>query len=450
LLACLAYGAGFVLLVWSFLLSDNQELKHQMLGDVARLVQTSPKHAALAFTFAVASMGAGYVWLLRSASQGELATGQHRRQVWTLVGGLVALFVCMPPFLDVDLVSYYHHGWLVAVKGTSPNLVSLGTFDDVPAKALMKGAKFPPSPYGPLWTQLEALTYRATGDHVWLGLLFFKLYAALATIVLAMSAADYVSRLTPQHELGAILFVGANPLVLVEGPGMAHNDVAVLAVVAVGIWLQMRVPAKQWLGPFVGMLGTLIKITAIPAAIVMLWWAWKQRQSFRNRSAITLKVMAPWFVLLIVLGAPFIREVADVPFLFGLPNSSLHYEIGFTPVHVIRDVLVNTFRRVGLHADPAFVKNVVLAFSLGVAATVMFALVRKAATHRSTVASFGPVYLVATVAVSYWRPWYAIWPAAMASMGSAARWKFVIIAYSLLALETSVFTRSTGILFCCM
>jgi hypothetical protein len=441
-----AYIAGFALVVSSFVLSDHT-MRRQLFGIGFDLASASTCLAALAFVAGIAIMGIGYIALLRWAGRVEV-TMAHRRSVWLLLVALVIMFFFMPPFLSSDVMGYYQQGWLTVAKGANPNTTAPGTFGQFPGKELMNGMNyFALSPYGPVWTQLEALTFLVSWGHVWVGIMLFKLYAALATLILAFAIGKVMFRLRAGEELHAIVLVAANPLVLIEAPGMAHNDIIALALVAVGIWLQMHFGRRGWIALACAMIASLIKIVAAPAVAVMLYLTWKTRTSVSDAALNLTKAVLLGGIIGAIAASPLISEMADIPYLFGLANVYQSYEIRLTPVNLLRDALVSVLAGTTLEMDPETVKLALLAVSMSLVGVTMVILLRTKATLESIVPTMGPIYLVGTVAASYWRAWYVLWPMALTALGAGKAWRILAVVYSLLAATTYIITRHSGI-FC--
>jgi len=228
---------------------------------------------------------------------------------------------------------------------------------------------------------------------------------------------------------------------------MGHNDVIALAVVVLAIWLQLRAMDKKWVGLTILGLASLIKVTVAPTILVLAHWLFRVHKSFGETCLTLAKAAVSAILLLIITGAPFVSQVQDIPLLFGFANVDLGYELGLTPVNFVSAILVDRIASAGVEVSASGVKAVVLAASLGLCASVSLWMLSRSRTWESYVGTLGPIYLIATVVVSYWRPWYVLWPLSLVMLGPWGKWTVVIIVYSLLAVGTYVITRSSGI-FC--
>ena len=443
----LLYGIGYLLVIASFLVSDRTELKSQWITHYLLEPSGSPRTAAFLFVAALVCIGVGYAILLRWTLSGDAMPAIHGR-VRVFVLSLMLLFVSLPPFLSTDVFSYYQQGWVVAEMGASPYVTPPATFGDYPGIGVTRGENgFARSPYGAIWTHVERLTVEASGGSLWLGIVLFKVYAAIASAVIALLVSAIARQMEPNNGTRALVAIGANPLLLIEGPGMGHNDVFALAVVVLATWLQLRAMDKKWVGLTILGFASLIKVTVAPAILVLVHWLLRVQKSIRETCLTLAKAAVPVIVLLIVTGAPFVSQVRDIPLLFGFANIGLDYELGLTPVNFVSGILVGRFASAGVEVSASGVKAVVLAVSLGLGASVSLWMLSRSRTWESYIGTLGPIFMIATVVVSYWRPWYVLFPLSLVMLGPWSKWTVAIIIYSLLALGTYTITRSSGI-FC--
>ncbi len=441
------YGIGYLLVIASFLTSDRTELKSQWITHDLIELGSSPKTAALFFIAALVFIAIGYAILLRWALTADaMAASLGRVRVFVL--SLMVLFMSLPPFLSADVFNYYQQGWVVAEVGANPYVTPPGVYGDYPAQDVTRGANaFGRNPYGPIWTHVERFTVEASGGSLWIGILLFKVYATIASVVIALLASAIARQLEPSLGTRALVALGANPLLLIEGPGMGHNDVIALAVVMLAIWLQMRAIDKKWVGlTFLG-LAFLIKVTVAPAILVFVHWLLRAQESFSETSLTLVKAAVPVILVLIVTGAPFVSRVQDILLLFGFSTLDPGYEIALTPVNFVSAILADRFASAGVEISAGGVKAVVMAVFLGLGAITILRILSRSRTWESHVGTLGPIYLIVTVVLSNWRPWYVLWPLSLVMLGPWSKWTVVIIVYSLLAVGTNVITRSTGI-FC--
>lgn len=440
------YGAGYLLLFGSFLYSEHRaELKRHWITHYLQGPISAPRTAAFFFIAGLSCIGIGYAILLRRALSGD-ATVVSLGKTRMFVMSLILLFVMLPPFLSSDVFNYYQQGWVVAEKGASPYVTPPAAFDDYPGKEVAWGGnEGVRSPYGAIWTHIERLTVEASRGSLWVGIVLFKLYGAIAGATIVLLASAIGKQLEPGRGSWVVVAVGANPLLLIEGPGMGHNDIIALAVVFLGVWLQLGALNKRWVGLTVLGVASLIKVTVAPAIFVTVHWLLRIRQTYGALVVTLVRGFIPSVLVLTIAGAQFVSQVRDIPLLFGFANVNLGYEIGLTPVNFVTKILVDNFSLAGTQVSASVVKTIVLAVSLSLGGGASLWLLSRARTWVSCMGTLGPIYLIATVVVSYWRPWYVLWPLSLAALGPWSRWTAIIVIYSLLAVSTYVITHSSGI-----
>ncbi len=184
-------------------------------------------------------------WLLRPAPAGSASSRPaYRRRLLTALAlwGLPLLLV--PPLLSADAVLYADLGWIVN-QGQNPYLVGL------------TGAGGPYAPHvDPLWAGsgvaypplallTDALVVRLTGFATYGGIVAMRLPVLVALAVIAWVLPRLARRLGLDADR-ALWWGMANPLVVVHFVGGAHNDVVMVAVALVGIWLAIRRPGWAW------------------------------------------------------------------------------------------------------------------------------------------------------------------------------------------------------------
>jgi hypothetical protein len=430
------YLIGLLLLHVAFAYSTNPALREALFGFLAlRSPVAAASRGAVFFVLGVACLFAGHALLLNGSS---VAFGNRRQgTVWGMLALLSLLYVSLPPFLSTDVLSYYQQGWLIVEKGTSPYITPPGAYGEFPGMRFMKGQNYwVLSPYGPLWSQVEALVYRVTGGSLWLGVAVFKLLAAGSVWLLAYLVWAILQRSDPANATRGALLVGTNPLLLVEGAGMAHNDVVALAVAFVGLALVHRGGENRTVAGL-ALIGVSLLIKALAAVVPFaLAVYWIRVLGLKRLLRLAFKAALLWVPVAVASGMAFVNRPADVWLLFGSANARLPYEIRYTPVNTLRDELVQHSASIGVPLDPVHTKVVLLVVAFGGVVAFMIFLLARARTLFDALKAVGPGYIGVTVAASYWRQWYAAWPVPFVALGQSRLWTGVAIAYSAGALLT--------------
>lgn len=211
--------------------------------------------ATLLFGALVLCYVAGFLALERAPA----TSGVARLAVVALAAGGGLATVLLYPVGALDVFNYLVQLELAYRYGQNPYLVTV--LEHAPGDPLVPYSFLPHVPlfYGPAWLVLSA-------PLAWLGgfddLLRALLVAKLANLGLLLLAALAVALAQPgggHRWLGAYLLL-ANPLVLFEGVGNAHNDVLLAALLAAALLARRRWPA---LAPPLLVLSALAKFATL-------------------------------------------------------------------------------------------------------------------------------------------------------------------------------------------
>jgi hypothetical protein len=152
------------------------------------------------------------------------------------IAGVVVLhviFFLSPPVSLTDVFNYLNYGRMGAVHGLNPYTTAPMFEPHTDPTFLLSNWHNLLSPYGPLFTLFSyALVPLGVAVSFWV----FKallLATALATLRLVWRCAELLDR----RPLPAVLFVGANPLVLYWGLGGDHNDFLFMFFLMLGVYL---------------------------------------------------------------------------------------------------------------------------------------------------------------------------------------------------------------------
>lgn len=152
---------------------------------------------------------------------------------------LMTLF--FPPALTADPYLYAGFGRMQALYRANPYLTGtrllLLRHDAVPGVLLhASGGQAngiywtTPTVYGPVWTLAETATAAmARGIGLAGQILLLKLIGAAALLIAALAGARLARALGAEHGALAFVAIALNPLLVMEGPGSAHNDVLLTA-----------------------------------------------------------------------------------------------------------------------------------------------------------------------------------------------------------------------------
>ena len=181
----------------------------------------------------------GALWLL---SRGTIA---GRRTVWIILAFEVVFIVTVfvaPGLLSQDMFGYLMYGQIAVVHGLNPYIWPPSAFAHDPLLQWVAPIwRSLPSPYGPVWTDVNWGVARIVRDSsiveqvlVYKALAVGLLIATLAMIWALLGRLGANGRPHPGR-LAAFTAFAWNPLVLIETAGNGHNDALVLALLLAGL-----------------------------------------------------------------------------------------------------------------------------------------------------------------------------------------------------------------------
>lgn len=160
------------------------------------------------------------------------------RAVLLGVAGLLTLVLLAPPLLSTDVFSYIAYGRIGALYGASPYLHGPSAIVAVDPSASLVGPHWvtTPSAYGPLFT---ALSYLLAPFAIAANVLAYKAIAAISSLVV-VGVVWYAARLRGLNPVRSVALVGLNPVVMLYGVGGGHNDLLMVAILTIGVYVLLR------------------------------------------------------------------------------------------------------------------------------------------------------------------------------------------------------------------
>jgi alpha-1,6-mannosyltransferase len=159
------------------------------------------------------------------------------RAVLVCILALHAIVLFAPPLFSSDVFSYTAYARMGTVFGANPYTHGPSA---VPMEALhpLIGAQWvgTPTVYGPVFT---ALSYLLVPFDIAANVLAYKAVAAISSLVLIV-AIWHAARLRGLDSVRAAALVGLNPVIVVFGVGGGHNDLLMLAILGVGLYVLLQ------------------------------------------------------------------------------------------------------------------------------------------------------------------------------------------------------------------
>jgi alpha-1,6-mannosyltransferase len=311
-------------------------------------------------------------------------------------GALLAMY---PP-TAVDLFHYHADARTLWVHGANPLVTAPSAFDYPIGISWMDQ----PSPYGPLWSLLMLPIGVLPGDANYMaGLYGLKLLAAASLLGCTWLVWLLARRARPGSETLAVVLFAWNPFVLLRVVGNGHNDLVMMFLVLLAL---ERAQRASWGLAFQAIAGaTLIKFAAGLVGPPLLLYAWLQIPGGTAARVRALWLPLLWAALTVVVAyAPFWEGSATFDTLRGQAELSVT-----SSAEVLAALLGN-------HEDPALQD---LTRTITRVAFVLlylpFAWWSRRSFDRLLVGSFTILLLYLLVGASWYRPWYMLWPAAIAA-----------------------------------
>lgn len=336
------------------------------------------------------------------------------------------LLVFVPPSTSIDLLSYVSHGYIATELDGNPHLVPSSGVAQTPlgAELMRYGWRpvHPASPYGPLWTRVEAAAVRVV-DGVGGQLVALKLVVVAAGLGSALLIWRILGDVRPEHQFVGTLAYLWNPLIVVEVAAEGHNDSLMVFFVLLALFLTIRGRASSGFGAmFLGVLTKYVPLLFVPLQLV---YSWRTRASTsRFAKQLAAGVAAAAILATVLFGGLWAgSRTFDAVRAAAEPGSS-----GST-----RTMVELAFSRIGSGAVEAIVDvAVIIAFAIFVGVLAWFVEGKDDLLRACAIASLAYLFVAAP---SYW-PWYAVLPMALlavAPMRNALLLLFVVSLGSRLA-----------------
>lgn len=331
---------------------------------------------------------------------------EHRALVGATTAAVYASFMAMYPTNAIDVYIYAARSRLLTSYGDNPNAVRPVVYWDTDPYMQYASQEWADnlSPYGPLWNQLAAPVTWIGGDSIGAAILGFKLLSAVSAVATAWFIHGIVRDSHPDWALPAALFWLWNPLVLWDGIGNAHNDVALMLPVIAALWA-WRKRLDHWVIPLL-LASVLIKyvtLILIPVALVAVW---RRNPASRERVAGILWSASAAIFLFAVSMYPFYNVDAIV--------TSAREQGAFVAASPAWVVMASLQEWSIAVVPPGTVVNVAYAIAAVIIAWWMAACWRN--PERLPRAAFEVMFAFMLVASTNQRAWYVIWLVPLAAI----------------------------------
>lgn len=195
--------------------------------------------------------------------------------IWKIVAVTAFLIIAYPAFSH-DIFNYMFDARIVTQYGLDPHFFKALDFPLDPWTRFMRWTHryFP---YGPGWLLLSLMpSYLGMGKFV-VTLLLFKLMFLAFHIVNCILIQKILEKISPANSLFGLVIFALNPLVLIESIVSPHNEVVMLALALLAIYLFMK--KNMW-----GMVMSIVASVCIKyvsgVLLPLMWWKKANHPSF--------------------------------------------------------------------------------------------------------------------------------------------------------------------------
>lgn len=327
--------------------------------------------------------------------------------ILTLTLVLCLLLVVIPPLVSKDVFSNIFYGKIAARYHDNPYVVTPQRFSGDQLMAYVSlNWKNTAIVYGPLHTYFSMLLNLGAGDGITANIIVFKGAMALFHIANVLLIWFMLGFIAPRRRrLGTMLYAW-NPIALTIGVGGGHNDVMMMTLVLMAVYLLLK--ERKWAGFIFLCLSVLIKYISIILVIALVIYL-VSRESGRTARVRELARLAAVFLCISI--------VLFLPFWAGRETIS----------STLRNLQLNNYSSVGglLSAGFAVIFEFVLRLPASLAATfgsvlskllllpiflaALWFAPRNVRGWRDIPDCFFWVTLAYLATTSYYMPWYFIW-----------------------------------------
>jgi len=338
------------------------------------------------------------------------SSGESSRILLSVVFILMfAIFT--PPILSSDVYAYLGYARMILVHEINPYSNPQSTLlnlNDPVAPFLMWDVV---SPYGAIWTFVSTIiTAPLIRFDIFFQIVAFKLLAAASLFVIAFQASHLARNVSSDFSRVTFFAVLFNPLFVIEGPGMGHNDFFFVALIisAARLWQDRRYSlAAIVLGVSGGI--KFFSLAAVPWLLIEL----VRREKVTKFGKLTLLVASA--IAPLVIGDLLLYALTETTSFFNglfahIPNLLLHSAQGKDTEWAVKAAVIFTSYlclTAILIARPDFISWV---FCLAILA-----------------------FLIKTVFHLQW-PWYLVWVLGL----SLHRWDRIGLFFSSLLMGVAI------------
>ncbi len=357
-------------------------------------------------TGAICLGGIGLLMALYLWGRRCVRTGQVQRQtIWAFALVFAGVLLWLLPITS-DLFSYLGHAHMVTDLGANPLLQAPSEFEDPLMRGVSTAYAVRPTVYGPAWVLLSAIGTVGPND-LGFGLLYLMGLAVAAYMGSAWLVERILLQFRPKAALEGLYLFAWSPFVLLMAAGDGHNDVVMMALALLSLWLLL---SERWMLAL-GVLALSVWIKYVSLVLVPLvgiyMWQHLRKRSRRE----LLGPLAHGFFAATLVSFAALAPLGRIEALIGIVERLMH------PLNW----------RAGAAGLPALVLAVGLFLSVPIYLVLLVRAARGSGSFQQ-LANVGFVALLLTFVLGAARsqPWHLLWPASVAGL-SDHRWAVPLV-----------------------
>ncbi len=156
--------------------------------------------------------------------------------VWTLIGASVVILTFSYNAFSYDLFNYIFDAKIVTNYHENPYVHKALDYPQDPMLSFMRWTHRV-YPYGPVWLGITVPLSFVGMQYFLPTLIIFKLLMSVSFILCLYFIGKIFQKIAPEKEVLGLVFLGLNPLILIESLVSAHNDIVMMAFALWAVYL---------------------------------------------------------------------------------------------------------------------------------------------------------------------------------------------------------------------
>lgn len=320
---------------------------------------------------------------------------------------LCGLLAVIPPLVSKDVFSNIFYAKIAAHYHDNPYIVTPQRFA---ADQLMiyvsLNWKNTAIVYGPVHTYFSMFLSLVAGQGITSNIIVFKGAMALFHIANILIVWFMLGFLAPRRQRFGTMIYAWNPIALTIGVGGGHNDVMMMTLVLLALYLLVK--GKKWPGFVVLCLSVLVKYITVILLVALVIYLLSRREGKMERIRDLALYAAVFLLIAVLLFLPFwagtrtfsstlrnlqLNNFSSIGGLLSFAFASLFKYLFFLPASVAETL------------GSVLSKLLLLPFFLA----ALWLAPRRAREWKDLPECFFLVILVYLVTTSYYMPWYFLW-----------------------------------------